>query len=75
MPFVMNDRPPPPAALTKTDATALWHAVREMSQQLTAMRRMSAGTAFPAEVARLQAAGAALRKVQAMVRKPKAVKP
>lgn len=77
MPFIMNDRPPPPPDLTKADATALWHAVEAMRLNLRAMRDLSPEVQDnnPAAAERHKAAMAALRKVRALVRKPKTVKP
>lgn len=63
--------------LTKADATALWHAIDAMRWSLKAMKDMNPEVQehIPAETERFDAARAALRKVQAQVRKPKAVKP
>lgn len=62
--------------LTKTDSSALWHAVEDMKMQVKVMKDLpDIAEHIPAAQARLQAAQAALRKVQALVRKPKAVKP
>lgn len=62
--------------LTKADATALWRAVDAMREQYRAMKTMpDMQQHLEAAQAELARAVAALRKVQAMVRKPKAVKP
>lgn len=65
------------APLTKADATALWHAVDAMRYELRAMRDMAPEVQahIPAATERCDAARAALRKVQALVRKPKAPRP
>lgn len=62
--------------LTKRDATALWRAVDAMREQYRAMKTMpDLAEHLPAARLDLTRAGVALRKVQALVRKPKAVKP
>lgn len=56
--------------LSKADATALWHAVDAMRWNLRVMRDMNPEVQehIPAETERHDAAKAALRKVQALVR-------
>lgn len=62
--------------LTKADATALWHAVDALRQQYLAMKGMpEMQHHLPAAQQEMVRAGVALRKVQALARKPKVVTP
>ena len=56
-------------AITKADATALWHAVEGLADLCRAMKGMpDMAEKLPQELARLAAARQALRKVQALAR-------
>lgn len=63
-------------ALTKADSVALWHAVEAFKDCIKALKTMpELAKHVLVEEQRLADARRALRKVQAHVRKPKAVKP